>query len=71
MSIERLLQRRKDSREQLTRELAAERGAQGGRPAVPGLALAIGTRVFDRVTGEEVEVVGGASENIVVPTPGQ
>lgn len=31
-------------------------------------ALQPGARVFDRVTGQEGEVIGGATENIIVPT---
>jgi hypothetical protein len=28
-----------------------------------------GDRVFDRVTGQEGTVIGGTSENVIVPTP--
>ena len=33
--------------------------------------LAPGSRVFDVVTGEEGEVIGGTRENVIVPTAGQ
>lgn len=65
--IDRLLERLRQRRDQRATELAA-----GERQAVSSVhgtrvAHAIGTRVFDPITGEEGVVIGGTSENVVVP----
>ena len=44
------------------------RAGNGLDRALPGGTLAVGDRVFDPVTGEHGEVVGGTRENVVVPT---
>jgi hypothetical protein len=51
-------------REELQRELAAPRSPLlrfGGREYFAG------DRVFDRVSGQEGEIVAGTTENIIVP----
>lgn len=62
---ERLRQHRAAVRQTLTDEharvSAASRQQAGG--------LLVGDRVFDLVTGEEVEIVGIRRENIIVPAP--
>jgi hypothetical protein len=67
-NIDRVLERIRQGTEQRMRELRERRN--GIRPATPGVTRAptIGGRVFDTVSGEEGEVLGGGSENIVVPT---
>ena len=37
--------------------------------ATPTGALEVGARVFDLVTGQEGEVIGGSRENFIVPAP--
>jgi hypothetical protein len=66
--IDRVLERIRQGTEQRMREIRERR--DGARPATPGVtrAPAIGGRVFDTVSGQEGEVVGGGSENVVIPT---
>ncbi len=67
--LDRALERVRQGREQRRRELA---GA-GARPLSAedrlGSAFTPGARVFDRVTGQEGEVLGGTTENVVVQPP--
>lgn len=67
-NIGRLLERIRQGTDQRMRELRERRA--GAQPRTPGVtrAPAIGGRVFDTVSGEEGEVLGGGSENIIVPT---
>lgn len=66
--IDRVLERIRQGTEDRMRRLAAARGTSGA--SAPGVrsASTIGARVFDPSTGETGEVIGGASENVVVPT---
>lgn len=66
--IDRLLERIRQGTEQRMRELRERREASERRAAGVTRAPALGGRVFDPVSGEEGEVVGGGSENIIVPT---
>ena len=52
------------------RMAALERQRAASTPGVTRVngQHAIGARVFDPVTGQEGEVIGGGSQNLVVPT---
>lgn len=67
--LDRVRERVRQSR---TERLAAI-GRYAGSPASAeqqlGMRFRPGARVFDRVTGQEGEVVGGTIENIVVAAP--
>lgn len=71
MGLDRFLLRRQESRAELARELAAARRAPACAEDRLGCAFTPGARVFDTVTGQEGEVVGGTVENLIVPTPGR
>ena len=65
--IDRVLERIRQGTEQRMEAARRRRAA-----LAPGVTRAdrtpgTGARVFDTVTGEEGEVLGGGSENIVVP----
>ena len=62
--------------ERLTQSRAAVRNVlEGAVPSPPcledriGCAFRPGMRVFDRVSGQEGEVIAGTRENVLVPTP--
>jgi hypothetical protein len=66
--IDRVLERIRQGTEARMRGLGLVRrypshGVDGTRISYP-----VGTLVFDPVTGETGEVIGGATENVVVPT---
>lgn len=42
---------------------------RAGGAAAGTRALEVGARVFDLVTGQEGEVIGGTRENLIVPAP--
>lgn len=65
----RMLERIKEARAAALRELSTSQSARliGELSARSGLR--VGDRVFDLVTGEEGDVLGGRTENVVVPTP--
>jgi len=66
--VDRILERLRQTR--AGRESAAFvsslRPSPAGRMVTSGFAP--GDRVFDTVSGEEGEVIGGARENVVIPT---
>lgn len=69
MSLELARERLRQMRQAREHELAA--GARN--PMCPegrqGCTFHVGATVFDRVTGEIGEVIGGARENVNVPNP--
>jgi len=58
--------------ERLSRQSAEALAAAAQRPLSPeeqmGLALRPGARVFDLVTGQKAEVLGGSRAHTVIPT---
>ena len=64
----RLLERMRQRREQRAAELTAAASPRVSAGVVPGAAHPSGSRVFDPVTGKEGVIVGGTTENVVVPT---
>lgn len=66
--INRTIERLRQSTAARARDLASS----VARPVSPesrlGASFQPGARVFDRVTGQEVEVLGGTTETIVFPT---
>lgn len=67
-AIDRVLERIRQSQTQLALQIAAERATRPAAAADAGAGHAIGARVFDPLSGEEGVVIGGARENVVVPT---
>ena len=62
--LERLRQKRTATRAQLCAATAPRRAES----RIDGGTFRAGGRVFDTVTGEEGEVLGGTRENVIVPT---
>ena len=66
--LAKLLERMRQRREQRAADLGGAPGV--GAPLGParGQAHPLGAKVFDPATGQVGEVIGGGSENVVVPT---
>lgn len=62
-------ERVRQNRTARARSLASERHSAPCAEGRLGCTFTPGDRVFDRVTGQEMEVVGATRENVVVPTP--
>jgi hypothetical protein len=67
--LDRIRERARQNRTALRQTLADTRAETFTIEARLGCTFCAGTRVFDRVTGEEGIVVAGTVENLVVPTP--
>ena len=67
MSYDDLLNRIRDRRLTLAREIRDIRAASSPAAPIADGPLPNGTRVFDRETGLEGEVIDGRTENIIVP----
>lgn len=67
--LDRLVERMRQRREQRAAELVGVPAARQPLGVARGLEHPLGSRVFDTVTGQTGEVVGGGSENVVVSTP--
>lgn len=59
----------RQNRAALVRSLASECHSAPCAERRLGCTFMPGDRAFDRVTGQEVEIVGGTRENIVVSAP--
>lgn len=68
---ERVLERIRQTREQLRRELAEHAHGPACAESRLGCALELGAKVFDRVSGQEGVVIGGTVENLIVPVAQQ
>jgi len=66
--LAKLLERMRQRREQRAADSSAAPGVGAPLGAVRGQAHPLGAKVFDTVTGQVGEVIGGGSENIVIPT---
>jgi hypothetical protein len=67
--FDRIRERVRQAREARTRELLPTQPARtSALEAIVG-PLAPGARVFDRVSGEEGEILGGTRENVLNPAP--
>lgn len=66
-SLNRTLERVRQNRAQLAREDDAARARTSTSTRRADAPLAAGDIAYDRVSGEHVEVVGGRTENVVVP----
>lgn len=67
-ALARIRERIRQNRERFAAELAAPGQTNPTTHARTSAPIREGTRVFDTVTGLEGEVVGGTSENVIVPT---
>jgi hypothetical protein len=67
----RTLERVRQSRDARRRELLEQAHSPACAEDRLGCSLPIGARVFDRVTGQIVEVIGGTVENVIVPASQQ
>ena len=67
--IDRVLERVRQNTAARIEQLAARRQAMTPGVTRSNRTPAAGARVFDTVTAQEGEVLGGGSENIIVPTP--
>lgn len=65
--LARTVERLNQFRAARERELAAARVTPPAAEQRLGVGHQVGDRVFDRISGQEVEVVGGTRENVVVP----
>jgi hypothetical protein len=66
--LDRLLERMRQRREQRAADLTGVQVPLAPAGVGRGLAHPLGRRVFDTVTGQHGEVIGGTTENIVVST---
>lgn len=66
--LARVTERLRQNRTARARELVQHRAAVACPEGRIGCTYIPGDRVFDPVTGQEGEVVGGTVENVVVPT---
>lgn len=66
--LARVLERVRQTRQAQRAAIAAAAGEMSCPERRLGCALMPGTIVFDTVTGEEGEVIGGTRENVVFPT---
>jgi hypothetical protein len=69
--LDRIRERVRQNRTLRRQTLADTSAAAASITSAPAAAGAIGSRVFDLVTGEEGEVIGGHTENIIVPAAGR
>ena len=69
--IARVLERVRQLRAARAADLPAVARGGADRYGTIGRAFVAGDRAFDTISGEHVEVIGAASENVVVPAPGQ
>ena len=65
--LKRFMARRAAARPALDAQLQGEARAAAAAAGAGESALPPGTRVFDRVTGLEGVVLGGRTENVIVP----
>ena len=70
-TLDRVLLRIQEKRAALTRELAATRERAAAAGADRSSVVPVGTRVFDTVTGQEGEIIAGATERVIVPAAQQ
>jgi hypothetical protein len=68
-AIARLLDRGRQNRAARQAAIAARRAPADSGDAFGAAGIVQGTRVFDRVTGQEGTVIGGTRENLVVSAP--
>lgn len=64
---ERILERWRQSRDRHRAELMKHARPPACAEGRLGCHFDVGARVFDRVTGQYVEVVGGSVENVILP----
>jgi hypothetical protein len=69
MSVDRVRELMRQNRKQLRMTLAPPAPPALSPEARIGLSLTPGTRVFDTVSGQDGEVLGGTRENVVVHHP--
>jgi hypothetical protein len=67
--MDRLLERMRQRREAIERDLLTSRAPRRGSANDARVDHPVGARVFDPLSGQEGEVIGAGSENIVVPAP--
>lgn len=65
----RVLERVRQNRAARVREVPMAPRAVPGSARHDASMFPAGSRAFDTVSGQHVEVIGGTSENIVVPAP--
>jgi len=66
--LAKLLERMRQRREQPLAEGMPPRSSGVSLTSKERPSMAAGARVFDPVTGQVGEVIGGGSENVVIPT---
>lgn len=67
--LERTLERVRQARATHGQHFDAEHLAAAAGAGDAADPFAPGTRAFDRVSGQEVEILGGTRENLVIPAP--
>lgn len=66
--LQQLRERVRQNRAALAKEFGPDTTRSACAEQRLGCTFVAGVRVFDRVTGQEGEVVGGTRENVFVPT---